>query len=397
MQGLSIESQSAGQPSQVTMELVCAGSATEMGIAQGAAQKAKIGAAREALADLEAFRLQQPKMLPYGIYRWVCERQADKFLKSALRKDNPAMLERLQGIADGSASRVSTICLFNALEPLLSSVGGCTACPGACSAIAVRGRRSVTGEAIIARNFDYLPLVQPFYLLRESRPQSGLRSIEFTTAPLAGAVDGINEAGLCITYNYAFTEDAPKHPAAPISMAICDALRQCRNVKQAAEKLGATKRWGGGLLMLADATGEIASLELSSGRHYLRLPGDGTDLIYHANAFSSQPLREVQIADEAVYTERAPRPLRGRRLHNSSEQRQQRLGCLLAGDKPLDQDDLAGIMSDHGANKKASADTLCMHSDYWNTTACLQFFPKQRRMRVAYSSACQAEYQEFLL
>jgi hypothetical protein len=31
---------------------------------------------------------------------------------------------------------------------------------------------------------------------------------------------------------------------------------------------------------------------------------------------------------------------------------------------------------------------------YWFTTACLQFFPRERRLRVAYGSACQARYQE---
>ena len=57
-----------------------------------------------------------------------------------------------------SASNVVEVsCLFNALEPVLSSVGGCIACPGACSAVAVRGSRSITGKPMVARNFDYLP------------------------------------------------------------------------------------------------------------------------------------------------------------------------------------------------------------------------------------------------
>src|SRR5205809_200922 len=75
-------------------------------------------------------------------------------------------------------------------------------CPGACSAIAVRGACSRTGEPIIARNFDYLPMVQPFYCLRDSRPGGGHRSLDFTVAPIAGAIDGMNEHGLTITYNY---------------------------------------------------------------------------------------------------------------------------------------------------------------------------------------------------
>ena len=52
------------------------------------------------------------------------------------------------------------------------------------------GKQNNLGPRIIARNFDYLPLVQPFYVLRESRPRDGFRSLEFTVAPLGGAVDG---------------------------------------------------------------------------------------------------------------------------------------------------------------------------------------------------------------
>jgi predicted choloylglycine hydrolase len=200
------------------VEVVCSGSAKEMGLAQGAGVQNKIHAARQALAQLEAFRLQQPWWLPYRVYRRLAECKASRFFATC--HNNPEMSQRLAGLAEGAGVSLQVICLFNGLEPLLSSVGGCTACPGACSAVAVRGPRSATGEPIVARNFDYLPLAQPFYLVRESRPQGKLRALEFTTAPLAGAVDGLNEKGLCITYNYGFTTDAPSAPAAPISMAI---------------------------------------------------------------------------------------------------------------------------------------------------------------------------------
>ena len=180
------------------VEVICQGSAKEMGFAQGAGLQHKIHGARQVLAKLEAFRLQQPWWLPYSGYRWLAERKASHFLTRALNRHHPALSQRLAGIAEGAGIGLRTIHLFNALEPVLSSVAGCTACPGACSAVAVRGRRSITGEPMVARNFDYLPLVQPYYLIRESRPQGGLRALEFTTAPLVGAVDGMNEAGLCI-------------------------------------------------------------------------------------------------------------------------------------------------------------------------------------------------------
>ncbi len=259
------------------------------------------------------------------------------------------------------------------------------------------GRRTPTDEPIIARNFDYLPLVQPYYVVRDCRPRGKQRSYQFTTAPLAGAVDGLNEAGLCITYNYAFTNDVPESPAAPISMAIAEALGECRTVAEAATWIALRPRFGGGLLMLADADGDIASLELSSTRSQVRRPASGDDAIFHTNAFSDAKMREVQMPNESVYTAAAPTPLRGKRLHESSDVRDQRFKRLLTEADAIGADELAELMADHGPDNMPSANTPCVHSEYWNTTACLQFFPRSRRMRASYSSACRARYQDICL
>ena len=379
------------------VEVICYGLPREMGFAQGTAVRSKICAVREDLIKLEAFRLQQPWWLPYGPYRWLAEQNAWRLLAGPLSRNYPDMSQRLEGIAEGAGVGLKTLYLFNALESLLSSVSGCTACLGACSAAAVRGRRSTIFEPIVARNFDYLPLVQPYYILRESRPKGKLRSLEFTIAPLAGVVDGINEEGLCITYNYAFTTDRPSASAAPISMAIAEVLEQCTTVTNAADWISSRPRWGGGLLMLADATGDIASLELSSTRSHLRRPPAGEDVLFHTNAFSSIEMTEVQVPWEAVYTDRAPTPLRGRRLHESSELRDQRFAQLFRENEVFGPDELAVVMADHGPRGMPDDNTPCVHGSYWYTTATLQFFPKTRRMRVAYDTACQARYEEFEL
>ena len=137
--------------------------------------------------------------------------------------------------------------------------------PGACSALAVRGKRARDGEPMIAKNFDYLPLVQPFFMLRESCPREGWRSLDFAVAPQAGTVDGMNEKGLAITLNYAFVTD-PGRPNPLVTMLIADALASCATVSEAVKRIAARPRWGAGMLMLADASGDIASVELSNTR-----------------------------------------------------------------------------------------------------------------------------------
>ena len=358
------------------IQAICQGGPYEMGRSQGIALRGKIHAAHSsAPADLAAFRHQRPWWLPFPLYRRLAASRAGRLLVDPLKQYYPDFSQRLLGLADGAGLNPSVPYLFNALEPLLSYIGGSTACPGACSAVAVRGRRSARGEPMIGRNFDYIPLVQPFYTMRECRPKDGYRSVEFTVAPMVGTVDGMNERGLCITYDYAFTTDVDPASPIPISVLIGKTLQRCGTVTEAAAWIATSPRWGGGLLMLADAEGDLASLELSATLSHLWCAAPGEDFLFHTNRFSSPAMREVQIPDDAAYTKTAPMPLRGQRVHRSSEGRDRRYRELLASTPVLDEDLLSAITADHGAGGVPSETTPCVHSSYWNTTACLQFFP----------------------
>src|SRR6185503_3075653 len=189
------------------MSVVVQGDSQERGIAQGIALREKIHSAPAILASLYGFRALQPSWLPYAAYRRMAEGRAMSLLAEPLKRDFPEAWLRLSGIALGAQVPVRLLCLLHALEPMLSDVCRCsaTAALGACSAVAVRRSRSALGEPVIARNFDYVKDVQPLYTVRESRPKGGFRSLDFTMAPFAGTVDGVNERGLCITYDYAYT------------------------------------------------------------------------------------------------------------------------------------------------------------------------------------------------
>ena len=149
--------------------------------------------------------------------------------------------------------------------------------------------------------------------------------------------------------------------------------------------------------MLADPSGDIASLELSSSRAQLRRPNSGEDLVFHTNCFFRDEMCSVQVPPEAIFTDHAPTPIRGRRVLNSADARRNRLTDLLSGKQPLGPDQLQAILSDHGPTGSASDDSLCMHGSYWTTTASLQWFPRERKVRIAYAPTCQAVYAEFQL
>jgi hypothetical protein len=149
--------------------------------------------------------------------------------------------------------------------------------------------------------------------------------------------------------------------------------------------------------MLADAAGDMASLELTPSRDHLRRPDDGEDVLFHTNALFSDETRQVQVDPEAVFSDRAPQGLRGIRVLQSSECRDKRLAERLRTTLRYGPDELAALMSDHGQAGLPNDDTICMHGAYWHTTACVQLYPRQRKLRVAYSSACEAEYEDIEL
>jgi hypothetical protein len=390
-----------GLKAELRMESIiavqCQGEPWQMGLAQGGALPEKIRGAYDALRDIEAFRIKQPWWLPFSLFRRKAAASSRRSLAPAVAAGCPSASQRLLGIAHGARVGEDSLWLIQAMEGLLASVDGNTDIlpPGGCSAVAIRGRMSSLGEPVIAHNFDYLPLVQPFYIVRESGPNEGYRSIEFTAAPLAGAIDGVNELGLAVTYNYAQTVD--KDQARPtISMRLSEVLARFGTVTGAIEWLTCQPCWGSGLLMLADRRGDIASVELSNTKEEVRRPKHGEDYLFHANKFQCPRTVEVEVHPDAVYNARAPKPLRGHRVLESSLRRMDRFAVLLGGAGPLGLDQLGAIMADHAAGSPSDS-TICMHSDYWTTTACVQCLPWSRTLRVSFSSACQANYVEFTL
>lgn len=380
------------------IECQCSGDPREMGLIQGATLKSKILGASESLRRLEALRLQQPWWMPYRLFIREAARRSTLPLVDALRLSNPAMLARLQGIAEGAGLQLGSLCLMNAMEAFIGSMKDRTVVPpvGACSALAVRGKRSQTGEPIIARNFDYLPLFQPFFAIRESRPRRGFRSLDFIVAPQAGTLDGVNEKGLAVTVNYAFVND-DNTPNAVISMLIADALATCASVTEATRRIASTPRWGAGILMLADSSGDIAAIELSNTQAGVRRPAEGEDWLHFTNVCLCSETKAVQVPPAAVYSESAPSPLRGGLVLQPHSERAHRIEELVCHHARLGADELAVIMADHGPTGEPDGKSPCVHTSYFNTTATLQWFPATRSVRVSFSSACSAKYAEISL
>ncbi len=369
-----------------------------MGLTQGNDLKDKILQAYAMLSDLEALRLQQPAWLPFRLFLGLAECKTEKALMPALEQANPGMLARLQGIAEGAGIPLRRLCFLNAMEAFICSLEGRTVLPplGTCSSLAVRRSFSRTSEPIIARNFDYPALFRSCFTLREGRPKRGFRSLEFLVAPQAGAIDGVNEKGLAITIDYAFVIQSAR-PNPLVTMAIADALASCATVEEAVRHFKSAPRWGAGLLMLADPSGDIASVELSNTRTGVRRPANGTDWLLCTNVCLCNETREVQVSELAAYSEKCPTPLRGTSVLQPHLNRTRRIEDLIRDQGSLGPEELARVMADHGPGGIPDATSPCVHTNYFNTTACFQWYPARRSVRVSYTPACTAQYVEISL
>jgi hypothetical protein len=373
--------------------VTCQGSPLKMGIAQGEAYREEIRQSLDVLADLEAVRLLKPKVVPHRLFLRIAEHKADWFLKSIFTRVPVSARERLQGIAAGANVPLRRLALCSAMEAVLSDLTKVTApaVSAGCTAIALTGSASRNGDPILAHNFDYLPVLQPFYFIRRTLPAQGLRSVELALMPLPGAVDGVNEAGLAITCNYAYAVDAGT-PGPTITMLIAEALSRCRTVEEVCDWFQSTPRVGGGLLMLGDAAGTIAAVEISNSTVKVREPV--TDRLSHTNRYCHPDMARFELDATSTHGARSPASLRGGRVHHSSDVRSRRLTRLLHNNT-FDVEDVRQMMSDHGEDGTPTSDTVCMHGNYWHTTASIQLLPSTRRLRASFSPTCVADYQDF--
>jgi hypothetical protein len=316
------------------------------------------------------------------MFEFASRRKARHLIEPPLRQHYPEQALFYDGLANGSGQGLGTLLLLASAELLLSKIDYRLA-GAACSAVAVRTADGV----VLHKNFDYPEPVRPYYFIRTTRPNRGFASIEMTVAPLAGTIDGLNERGLAVTYNYAFCLDlAPE--AVPVSITLNELLRTCATVDDGLDFLSKHPHAGGAILMLADARGTMASVELSNTQMSVRHPAAGRATLTHSNHYRSPEMQRVEIPHSAVYSHLNPHTIRGLRILDSSEHRGARLEEIFGGAGPFDADSVWRRMSDH-AGGSGGDNTICRHGLYFQTTAAIQLFPAQRRLRAAWGKPCE--------
>ncbi len=367
------------------------GSHYELGLQQGRAVRKLIHEGLESFPDLEVIKLMKPRLLPTSLFLALAKRKAAKMLKQDVFKLYPRQAQRLKGIADGSKVDMNTAFFLQSMELL---IGKPTFAVQACTSLGFCPQKTSTREPVIAKNFDYLNSLARYNLTCVSEPREGYRTIGCTMASLPGMIDGMNEHGLTVTYNLAFSTDEPRCYA-PLSMALQEMLETCKNTDEATRFITQARQGGhDALLMIADADGDVKTVEITSVHSAVREPVKGQ--IINTNHFLTEEMQYYEIPHDAVYSGKAPKRLVGLRIHESSERRLKRAEELLEGKVNIDEKRLTSILQDHGKDDEPSMLTICRHDElYASTLRSMMFYPHKRTIKVLYGNPCQNKYEEY--
>lgn len=362
----------------------------EMGYQQGIQMKEAIHHLFAHLDQEVAFRRRKPFLIPFRVFlSWAAGRVAREIAPD-LSEYYPRQKIRMEGIAKGAGIDESLLYLALAGETIMAGVDYRL---GACTAVAVAPERSVLGETVVIKNFDYPAFFQPYYVARLNRSTETASTMDVTTAPLAGCHDGMNEHGLCISYNHGYGTDMPSSNV-PVTVLVQEALENCSTTEEAVGFLCDGKRSVGAILLVADAAGNMATVELSPNFSGVREPEGG--VLINTNHYRCREMTSYDIPRNAYYTNRNVWALRGMRVHESSEMRYARAEQLLSEKEEFSLKDLLQVFSDHGESGRGDDNTICRHGSYFTTTCSIIMLPRSRRFLVTYGHPCDSVFTDFL-
>jgi predicted choloylglycine hydrolase len=369
------------------------GSHYEIGVQQGQAVREQLDKATDDIPRFEAVRLLKPSLLPTSLFMSIARRRAARMLKKDVFQFYPRQSERLTGIVEGARTNLSNILFMHALE--LSLGGGAGGYRlDACTTFAFDSAHTASGDVIVAKNFDYMNDLQPYQLTCETKPKDGYATLGCKMSPLAGILDGMNQYGLTVTYNLAYTLEKPKCYV-PLSMVLQEMLETCRNVSEAAEFILQSKRGGhDAVLTLADAEDSIRTVEITPNHAIAYEAIDGK--VVNTNHYKSVEMQRYEIPHNAVFAgKRVPKEHLGVRVHGSSEKRLERVEELLKGTDRIGEDIIIAALADHDKDNAPSMFTICRHAAFASTLRSVIFYPHRRAIKVLYGKPCENRYAEF--
>jgi isopenicillin-N N-acyltransferase like protein len=282
----------------------------------------------------------------------------------------PEVAAFMEGLAAGHDLPIERVFAGHARYAVEDRVGEAAPEPDGCSAVALVAADGV----LLAKNRDNPPALRPLQsLVRQADPAWGGREIlcvgSFGSSPSASS--GINSDGFCMADTAVRTVDIG---VGALRYYVMEALLiRCADVAQALALLRTLPHLGGGTLVLGDARGTVAAVELGHGSLHVETPG-AQGWVARTNHFLdpglARHLRERQGSAPRVDSEGRLDALRAT------------LGMSTANWRAAD---CAALLARHDAG---GLPPLCRHDGTAVTLSCAVFEPDMRRLRLSCGNPC---------
>lgn len=312
----------------------------------------------------------------YGISIEEVEKLGIKYLSAAELYD-PDFVGVLRGFAGGAEIDFDTLFAIRSALEILFFTGQPT---GLCTSLAITGKATKDGEAIIGQNIDWHPDL-PVSVLKIEWP-TGVKQLSLSLGGIfeysLSAHPASSPYGIAATLT-ATPDKTPEIPKVPISIVMNKASRQ-NDIKKAVSVFSKANV-NLACFLLANGEGDIHGIEL--GLESFEKLKPEMDILIHANHYNSDRYKAQDIFLQYV----PDSPLRYQRL---TELVKQDLGSITP-------DLVMSYLKDHANHPKG----ICAHVDPKSdmppsaTMASVIMVPSQKIMYVAVGNPCQNDYQRY--
>jgi isopenicillin-N N-acyltransferase-like protein len=227
--------------------------------------------------------------------------EARKFLPYG-EETFPHFIEELRGIAEGANVSFEDVWTLNCYEGLAycqQEVWGCTS-------VAVRNDQTADGHVLLGHNEDWTSVDRDNVYLVRAKPDGGPAFIGMTYGPLLVNI-GLNAEGIGVAIDSVYpTDERVGVPRILCSRAVLNAHTVGEAIRACVPKL----RTGGYSYLLADANGELYSVETAATTHDIVYGEEGW--LAHTNHYLSPKMQVLE--EPGTYAGSHVRLNRARRL-----------------------------------------------------------------------------------
>jgi len=172
------------------------------------------------------------------------------------------LVEMVEGLTEGLGLDFHTILRYLAAPYLVELHGYHSAAPEECTAWAIEGQTADSRGPMLCKNRDYRPWHVHLEVVVLAEPEEGYRYGYVSSAGSPGVLSsGVNERGLAVADARVRTPD--QGPGLPRCALMMEILEKHETVASALDYLRSVPHMGGGNLILADAAGGKAVLEIA--------------------------------------------------------------------------------------------------------------------------------------